>query len=358
MNQVKDHFLAMLAHELRNPLAPILNAVELLRSPEPGDAVEIIERQVKQIARLLEDLLDLSRIAEGKIVLNPTRMDLVQAARLAARTLSCEAEHPLSLEFCPGPLWIEADPVRIEQIISNLLNNAIKYTEQGKQIRLALTREGDEAVLRVQDQGIGIPPEMLERIFEPFVQTKESLGRARGGLGLGLPLVRQLVEIHHGSVRAYSAGMGQGSELIVRLPLAESPLAKEGKNCGTHPNPASQARHRILVVEDNADLAATLCRLLTAWGHVVEVASTGTGALAQAAKFKPDVVMVDIGLPDLNGYDVGIQLAQLPGLSELLLIAMSGYRLESDVARAAEAGFKDYLLKPFDPAELRARFER
>ncbi|MEI6351241.1 MAG: hybrid sensor histidine kinase/response regulator [Verrucomicrobiota bacterium] len=358
VNQIKDQFLAILAHELRNPLAPILNAVELLRSPEPGDAVEIIERQVKHIARLLEDLLDLSRITQGKIILHQSRIDLVESARLAARSSCCEKEHVFILDLCSEPLWIEADPVRIEQIIGNLLNNAIKYTEAGKSIRLSVQREGEEAVLRVQDEGLGVPPEMLERIFEPFVQISESLERARGGLGLGLPLVRQLVEIHHGTVTAHSAGLGRGSEFVVRLPLATSPKKKNGntlETCLPHPEPA---RHRILVVEDNADLSGTLCRLLTAWGHTVEVSSTGSDAIAKAIKFKPDIVMVDIGLPDLNGYEVGRQLSRLPELPELLLIAMSGYRMEADELRATEAGFKDYLLKPFDPSELRSRFQR
>ena len=356
--RLKDHFLAMLAHELRNPLAPILNAVQLLRSENPGDALDVIERQAKHMARLLEDLLDISRITQGKITLHKSRLDLTQSVRHAARSSLFEANHLFISEMSDKPLWVEADPVRIEQIIGNLLCNAAKYTEPGKEIRLSLEKDRGEAVLTVRDQGIGIPPEMLERIFEPFVQTKESLQRARGGLGLGLPLVRQLVAIHGGTVTAFSAGPGQGARFTVRLPLLESPVQNDPGESKRVAEGAPVPMHRVLVVEDNPDMATTLKQLLVAWGHSVEVAMTGAAATAIANKFQPDVVLIDIGLPDMTGYDVAKRLSDLSRTGKPELIAMSGYELESDRSRATQAGFNDYLLKPVDPAELRKRFLR
>lgn len=361
-NQIKDHFFATLAHELRNPLAPILNAVELLRTPHPGDAVEVIERQVHHMTRLVDDLLDVSRIARGKITLHKRPIDLVEAVRAAVRTaraLFIGRDHALSTSLPREKLWMEADPVRIEQIAGNLLNNALKYTGPEKPIALSLRRDGNQALLVVRDGGIGIAPEMQERIFQPFVQVQESLPLTRGGLGLGLALVRQLVELHGGTVSVKSEGPGMGAEFSVRFPLAATPSeTNPQKKESAKAEAVSAAVRRVLVVEDNPDLAETLSRLLTHWGHAVAVASTGTAALAKASEFNPDIALVDIGLPGIDGYAVAGQLASSPKFSGIQLIAISGYGQDTDRARAVEAGFEDYLLKPVDPASLRERLGR
>ena len=359
INESKDRFMTMLAHELRNPLASILNAIELLRSPAPEDAVEIIEGQVRHLSRLIEDLLDLSRFAKGKISLKKTLLNLGEAARAAARAmrpvLTKGGQH-FEAQLPEGALWVNADPVRLEQIISNLLLNAAKFTGQGKQIHLTLEREETHAVLRVRDQGIGIPPEMQERIFEPFVQVEET--RANGGLGLGLPLVRQLVHLHHGSVEVQSEGMGRGSEFIVRIPLRAAPSALPADAEVEQSAPKQMpARRRVLVVEDNPDLGETLSRLISHWGHEIEWVSHGTLALESALRFQPDLAVIDIGLPQMDGFAVAECLCGTPELAGMRLIAMSGFGDEEDRARALQSGFHAFLLKPVDPALLRQSLE-
>lgn|GEM_PF-1074125 len=351
-NSIKDHFLAMLAHELRNPLAPILNAVALLRSPDPGDAVEIIERQVRHMARLMEDLLDVSRITQGKLLLRKQVMDLgrsVEAAIRTARNLFESRGQPFEARLVSQPLPVEADPVRMEQVVANLLHNAAKYTPPERPVTLELGREGEEAVLRVRDSGMGIGPEMLEAIFEPFVQGPHPM--AGSGLGIGLALVRQLVGLHGGTIRAVSEGVGLGAEFIVRLPLTRQPV-------GAAPRPESetpvgQRRRRVLVVEDNRDLVSTLRRLLMHWGHEVATVSRGDEALAEALAFRPDVALVDLGLPGgMDGYALARRLADAPELKGLVLAALTGYNQEKDRREAAAAGFHHYLLKPVDPGHL------
>lgn len=359
LNELKDRFMTMLAHELRNPLAAILNSLELLRSPEPGDAAEIIQEQVKHLSRLVEDLLDLSRITQGKIALKKTTLDLVESVRAATRAtrsaLSKGGQRFVS-ELPENPLWMQADPVRLEQIVCNLLINAAKFTEPGKQISLSLRREADEAVLRICDHGMGIPQEMQERIFEPFVQVEGS--QSHGGLGLGLPLVRRLVHLHGGTIHVHSDGLGHGSEFTVRLPLREAPLAvAPAETAEGIVAPPARVRHRVLVVEDNPDLGTTLSRLLTRWGHEADWVRHGSAALDRALAFRPDTAFIDIGLPQMDGFAVAERLRASPGLVGLRLVAMSGYGDENDRARAMRAGFNEFLLKPVDPAFLRRLLE-
>lgn len=361
VNEIKDHFMAILAHELRNPLGPMLNAVALLRSPNPGDAVDVIERQVKHVARLVDDLLDLSRVTRGKIALQMVVADLVEMVRATtriARFAFVGRRQHLTMDLPSEPLWVKADPVRIEQVLGNLLNNAVKYTddvEEEREIRVTLTREENMAVLRIRDQGIGIPAEMQERIFEPFVQLEHPHAGARGGLGLGLSLVRQFVEMHGGTVSVFSEGVGRGAEFLVRLPMAEppAPVSKQGILELPKPELPPVVRRRVLILEDSPDLANTLARLLVSWGHDVEVASTGIAALEKALEFRPDVALIDLGLPGVDGCTVASQLNKAEPLTGIQLIAMTGYETVADRARASEAGFHEYLLKPVDPAILR-----
>ena len=358
LNELKDRFMTMLAHELRNPLASILNAIELLRSPEPDDAVGIIEGQVKHLSRLIEDLLDLSRVTRGKITLKGATLDLVEIVRAAARAtrpVLSKGGQRFVTELPDTPLWVQADPVRLEQIVTNLLINAAKFTESGKQISLSLRREAAQAVLRIRDQGVGISQEMQERIFEPFVQVETT--RAKGGLGLGLPLVRQLVQLHKGSITVKSDGPGHGSEFTVRLPLRdELPHAIAETEHGLAA-PQSSARRRVLVVEDNADLGGTLRRIISHWGHEADLVCQGSAALEQALKFRPDIVLIDIGLPQMDGFAVAECLRDSPELAGIKLIAMSGYADENDRLRAMQVGFNEFLLKPVDPAFLRQMLE-
>ena len=355
---LQDRFIATLAHELRNPLAPILNALELLRSPEPGDAVEVIERQIRHMARLLDDLLDVSRVTMGKIVLRRIPLDLRDAVRAAARLARPGFERrglDLVLELPPEPLLVDADPVRIEQIVGNLLNNASKYTDPaggGKRVVLSLGRDGAVAALRVRDQGIGIPADMLDHIFEPFVQLEATARGIPGGLGLGLSLVRELVAMHGGTVSVCSAGPGQGAEFLVRLPLAAAPDSAEQagvEDAGQKPpHPL-----RVLLIEDNEDFAGTLIRLLGIWGHEAKSVSNGTHAVAEAIAFHADAVLLDLGLPGVDGCSVAERLLGEPALRGLRVIALTGYGHETDRARALTAGCEDYLLKPVEPAVLK-----
>ncbi|MEI6562227.1 MAG: ATP-binding protein [Verrucomicrobiota bacterium] len=359
LNEAKDRFMTMLAHELRNPLAAILNAIELLRSPQPDDAVEIIEGQVRYLSRLIEDLLDLSRFTQGKITLKKTTVNLVETVRVASRAMQpvfTKAGQHFTAQLPGEPLWVKADPVRLEQIVSNLLLNAAKFTGPEKQIRLSLEREASYAALRVCDQGVGIPPEMRERIFEPFVQVAET--RANRGLGLGLPLVRQLVQLHNGSVEVQSEGPGHGSEFIVRIPLHGEPLTLPAEETGDGSIlPQARLRRRVLLVEDNPDLGRTLHRLISHWGHESELVRLGSVALEKALDYHPDIALIDIGLPQMDGFAVAECLCGEPELAGMRLIAMSGYGDEEDRARAMQSGFNEFLLKPVDPALLRQILE-
>jgi two-component system CheB/CheR fusion protein len=354
----KDEFLAMLAHELRNPLAPIRNALQIMRlrgvhDPALESARDIIERQVQHLTRLVEDLLDVSRITRGKVQLRKERVDLSATATLAleiARPLIEKRHHRLSVELAAGPLWLEADPVRLEQVISNLLNNAAKYTDPGGHITLTTAREGDEAVLRVRDTGIGISPEMQARIFDLFIQADRALDRSQGGLGIGLTLVRRLVELHGGTIHVASPGPGRGSEFSVRLPVVERP---EEAAAPASPPPATAGRaKRVVVVDDNKDGAESLAMLLRFWGHDTVVAHDGRAALAMVAAEAPDVVLLDIGLPGMDGYQVARALRERLD-SRPVLVALTGYGQDEDRRRSREAGFDHHLTKPVDPEALK-----
>jgi PAS domain S-box-containing protein len=361
VDRLKDEFLAMLAHELRNPLAPIRNALQLIELEAPGQPASvkenyaIIDRQVTHLIRLVDDLLDVSRISQGKIVLQKERIDVaavIERAVESSQPIITGRRHALSVKLPEGPLPIEGDLVRLVQVLANLLNNAAKYTPEGGRIDLLVERAGSFAVLRVKDTGVGIPPDILPRLFEPFTQSERTLDRADGGLGIGLTLVRRLAEMHGGTVMAKSEGQGKGSEFIVRLPLADDPApppAAEGAIPAAGPAPS----RRVLVVDDNRDSARTLTRLLRVLGHEVETAHDGPGALAQAGAFRPDVILLDIGLPGMDGYEVGRRLRASREFAPTVLIALTGYGSAEDRQQSREAGFNVHLVKPVDLESLR-----
>jgi signal transduction histidine kinase/CheY-like chemotaxis protein len=353
----KDEFLAMLGHELRNPLAPIRNAVRILELRGSPDrqlhwACGVIDRQAAQLARLVDDLLDVSRISRGKITLlkEPVELtDVIARAVESCRPQLEERRHELSVALPLEKVWLQADATRLAQVVANLLNNAAKYTAEGGRIGLSAQREGAEIVLRVRDNGVGIEADMLPRVFDLFAQADHTLDRAAGGLGIGLTLVKSLVELHGGRVEAFSAGLGQGSEFVIRLPVltrdAEPPLTRAA------PAPAPPSR-RVLAVDDNVDAVESLALLLSAQGHEVRTAYDGPAAVAAAAAFQPEVVFLDIGLPHMDGYEVARRLRGQAGLSITLLVALTGYGQEEDRRRADEAGFDAYLIKPADPTTL------
>jgi PAS domain S-box-containing protein len=351
----KDEFLALLAHELRNPLAPIPNAIQVLQDFSPADvdlkwARDVIERQVQHLTRLVDDLLDVSRISRGKINLKKEGIQLAHVVADAVEIARPHIEarkHQLTVSQLPEPVWLDADSTRLAQVVSNLLNNAAKYTEKGGHIWLTVAREGAEAVLRVRDTGVGIAPEMLPHVFELFTQADRSLDRSQGGLGIGLTLVRQLVQMHGGQVLASSDGQGVGSEFVVRLPILSQ--MREGGGARAKPAPAYAAPpcRRILMADDNEDFAELTGRLLERkGGHKVKVVYDGPAALAAARTFRPEVAFLDIGLPGINGYELAQQLRNEPGLEEVLLVALTGYGQEGDRRRAREAGFDEHLTKP------------
>jgi signal transduction histidine kinase/CheY-like chemotaxis protein len=363
----KDQFLAMLAHELRNPLAPIRNAVELMRQVETIDptfqpAREMVERQVKHLARLVDDLLDVSRITHGSIRLRKEAVDLgdvVERAIEATRALIDSRGHELTLRLPTDPIRLEADPTRLEQVIANLLNNAAKYTMPGGHIWVTAEVEGGEAKVRVRDNGIGVPPDVLDRVFEPFVQSEGSLARSEGGLGIGLTLVRSLVEMHGGRVEAHSPGLGQGSEFMVRLPArlpARMPARLPSETATPVPAPDAPFASRglrVLVVEDNVDAAESLAALVRLWGHEVDVVHDGLTAIDAAREMRPEVVLLDIGLPGLDGYQVARKLREDVGLDGTMLVAMTGYGQPEDRRRSREAGIHHHFVKPVEPFVLR-----
>ncbi|MFN3649439.1 MAG: PAS domain S-box protein [Armatimonadota bacterium] len=359
----KNEFLATLAHELRNPLAPIRSAVELMRLRGESDpmlrrARETVERQVQQMSRLVEDLLDVARITRGTIELRRERASLTEVARHAAQTARPFLEqrrHQFVLDLPDEPLELEGDPTRLEQVVVNLLTNAAKFTPPEGRVELRLRHEGECAVLRVRDTGKGIPAEMLPQIFELFTQVNPTIDRAEGGLGLGLTLVRNLVRMHGGTVEARSEGRGRGSEFVVRLPLL--PPGYEGvpaPAAGVAPGaPRPVTGTRVLVVDDNRDASETLGDLLSLWGYEVETAYSGPEALEIARVFRPDAVLLDIGLPGMDGYEVARRLRGDPELASACLLAMTGYGQEEARRRSHEAGFDQHLVKPVDPELLR-----
>jgi PAS domain S-box-containing protein len=359
----KDEFLAMLAHELRNPLAPIRNAVHILRmrgvdAATATRAKDVMERQIQHMVRLVDDLLDVSRIMEGKIDLRrePVEIDTVVARAVETAQPAIDAQgHELTITLPPVPLSVYADPVRLAQVVSNLLTNAAKYMESGGRIWLSAERQGDELALRVRDAGLGIAPDLLPRVFDLFVQAEHGVGRSQGGLGLGLTLVKRLVEMHGGSVTAHSEGLGKGSEFVVRLSVL--PLKDSSTRTGTGQKEVTPLptglRRRILVVDDNVDAAESLALLLRLQGQVVRVAHDGPSALATAQAFQPEMVFLDIGMPGMDGYEVARQLRQQPGLEHTTLVALTGWGQEEDRRRSREAGFDKHLIKPVEPDLLR-----
>ena len=350
----KSEFLAMLAHELRNPLAPILNALELMRlrpadSAASARAREIAVAQIWHLTRLVDDLLDVSRITHGRIQLRTEIVDLAQVVNQAVesvRPLNDTRGQERVVSLPPEPVRLEADPTRLVQVLSNLLNNAMKYTDDGGRIELTAERDGQEVVLRVRDTGIGMAPELLPRVFDLFTQGERGLDRSQGGLGIGLTMVRCLVEMHGGRVTAHSDGLGRGSEFIVRLPvLPEAPQCPEDAPQAPQKSDISPSR-RVLVVDDSISTAESMAALLQLEGHEGRVAFDGPKALELAATFHPEVVLLDIGMPGMNGYQVAKQLRQMPGLEQTLLVAITGYGQEEDRRRSREAGFQLHLVKP------------
>ncbi|EGW20703.1 PAS domain S-box protein [Methylobacter tundripaludum] len=360
MDRRKDEFLAMLAHELRNPLAPIRNAVRLLKMQEATDpkltlSCNIIDRQVTHMTRLLDDLLDMARIMQGKIRLKIEHFeltDIVNNAIETSRPLLESRKQELIISQTMTPQWLEGDHVRLAQVLSNLLNNAAKYTGEGGKIMLSVMRKGSDAVIEIKDTGIGISPDILPQIFDLFTQADHTLAHSQGGLGIGLTLVRQLVEIHGGTVTAASEGIGQGSTFTVRLPALpmDSSAAESARTESVLPT----SKFRILVVDDYADAAESLMMLLQAKGHEVEIADCGIKAIEQAQVFHPQVVLLDIGLPDLDGYEVAKRLRALPETRDATLIALTGYGQSEDHNRSQSAGFDHHLLKPLNFDELSA----
>ena len=355
----KNEFLAMLAHELRNPLAPLSNAVRTIRQRQPGDeatiaaAADILERQIGQLSRLVNDLLDASRISRGKIELRRRRVALqpiVEEAIETTRPLVTGLGHTLTTALPPEPLYVDGDAGRLSQAVGNLLSNAAKFTERGGLIRLSVSREGDDAVIRVSDNGIGIAPEHIEAMFEPFTQIDTSIERSRDGLGIGLTLVKRLVELHGGTVTAHSAGSGRGSEFTIGLPVAPAPIAPdEGLVSAV---PADRAARRVLVVDDNVDAADSLAMLLEIDGHETFKAHNGIEAVKAAEHLRPDIVLMDIGLPMLNGYEACRRIREHDWSASMVIVAITGWGQEADRERSRAAGFDMHLVKPVDHAEL------
>jgi PAS domain S-box-containing protein len=355
----KDEFLATLAHELRNPLAPIVNSLQILKiprldAPTAQQTRGIMERQVQQLVRLVDDLLDVSRVVRGKVELRRQPLELATAVARAVETVQPLVElkrHRLDLLLPEESMLVDGDPVRLAQVIGNLLTNSAKYTEPGGHIVLAATREGGEAILRIRDDGIGIAPDMLRQVFDLFVQADQDASRSQGGLGIGLTLAKNLVELHGGRIDAFSAGLGQGSEFIIRLPVLpesyDAPAAAERAA-----RVAPLLGHRVLVVDDNRDAAESLAMLLRLQGHDVRVRYDGTSALETASTYRPAIIFLDIGLPGMDGFDVARRLRETPGLENTVLAALTGWGQAEARRRSTDAGFHHHLVKPPDPDAL------
>ena len=361
----KNEFLAMLAHELRNPLAPIMHALHMMQMPDAQDydaqwARDVIKRQTHQLNRLVDDLLDVSRITRGKVELRLENIELRSVIERAVETSQPAIDagrHQLTIALPQEPIWLHADPIRLGQVFGNLLNNAAKYMEPGGQIWLTAERLEDRVAVRVRDAGIGMPPEMLPKIFDLFAQADRSLDRSQGGLGIGLSLVQSLVQMHGGTVRAFSEGPGKGSEFVVSLPV----LSGGSKEAPDRPMAQSSALRpplRVLVVDDNLDAAKLLAMVLCSDGHDATVASDGQSAIAGAQAHKPDVILLDIGLPGMDGYEVCRRLRQLPGLEQTMLVALTGYAQDEDRRNSQAAGFDAHLVKPMSMTQLQDLFAR
>jgi len=357
-DQRKDEFLATLAHELRNPLAPLRNGLQVLRlSGSSGgladEARSMMERQLSQMVRLVDDLLDVSRITRNKLALKKQRVELaavVQSAIETSRPLIEQSGHEFTLTLPPAPIYLDADLARLAQVFSNLLNNAAKYTEPGGTISLVGEVDGGEIVVRVSDNGLGIPAESLPQIFQMFSQVDRNLERAQGGLGIGLTLVRRLVEMHDGQVEAYSDGPGWGSQFVVRLPVIKA--TQQAAPSQAEDDVSTTAKRRILVVDDNRDSATSLSMMLTLMGNETQTAYDGLAALEVAEMFRPDVILLDIGLPKLNGYDACRRIREQAWSKGIVIVALTGWGQEEDRRRSQDAGFDHHLVKPVDPTDL------
>jgi two-component system CheB/CheR fusion protein len=355
-DQRKDEFLATLAHELRNPLAPLRNVLEIMKHPEGnGHTLEemrsTMERQLGQMERLVGELLDVGRITRGKLDLRKQSVELatvIDQSVEVCRPLADQFRHELNISLPPETIYLYADPVRMTQVFANLLTNACKYTEPGGRIWLTVVRQDDKAVVNIKDTGVGIPPEKLGSVFEMFAQVDRSLERSQGGLGIGLALVKRLVEMHGGSVEAYSAGLGRGSEFVVRLPTLIDKLQPEEPTAEQTPTTA----HRILIVDDNRDAAMSLATLLTLTGNKMQTAHDGLEAVEAAALFRPDVVLLDLSLPKLNGYDACRRIRQQPWGKNMMLVALTGWGQDEDRRQSKEAGFDHHMVKPLELSAL------
>jgi PAS domain S-box-containing protein len=354
----KDRFLAVLAHELRNPLAPIWNALHLMKQPAASAqalarAREIAERQMRRLTRLLDDLLDVARLRQGRVELRREVLDIAAVIRSSLDTvqpLLLERRHRLTSAIPGESLLVNGDPMRLEQVLTNLLVNAAKYTDPGGDIFVTAQREVSDVVIRVRDTGIGIDSIFLPRIFDLFVQAHRRLDRSTGGVGVGLALVKSLVELHGGSINVFSAGPGKGSEFIVRLPAAERASRHVGTAQDSDPKPAGRPALRVLIADDNSDQADGLALLLQMEGDDVRISYDGPGVLEAARSFRPQVVLLDIGMPGLDGYQVARRLRESQETRRALLVAMTGWGQEEDLRRSREAGFDHHLTKPFEPA--------
>ncbi len=355
----KSEFLATLSHELRNPLAPLRNGLKILRLTRPdaeADApLAMMERQLGQLVHVIDDLLDLSRIANGKIELRRGPIELAAAVQDAveiSRPLLDERAHRLTVTLPPRPVHVNGDRTRLAQVFTNLLTNSAKYTEPSGHIELTVEAQGSDVVVRVADDGVGIPKDKLDAIFEMFTQVEQCSERSQGGLGIGLNLVRGLVEMHGGRVEAHSDGPGKGSEFIVRLPALVSSGQRPLRGDDGTGDPQRGAAYRILVVDDNTDGALTLAMMLRLMGHETRSAHDGQEALETAEAFRPDVILLDIGLPKLNGYQVARRIREQPWGAGVVLIAQTGWGHEEDKRRSKQAGFNFHMVKPVDPAAL------
>ncbi|HET8638065.1 MAG TPA: PAS domain S-box protein, partial [Acidobacteriaceae bacterium] len=361
MNRRKDEFLAMLSHELRNPMAPIFNALQLIgqaggESALQHEAYGVIERQMRHMARLVDDLLDVSRITRGRIRLRIERVDVNDVIKQAVervRHMIDRRGQRLSVSPAPEPVWLDADSARLEQIVGNLLDNATKYSPNGGHIAVSVERCGEQVAVRVRDDGYGIAAEMLPRVFDLFSQADQALDRSQGGLGIGLALIKSLVELHRGSIEVHSDGLRQGSEFVVRLPLALSQTQLAGA-ASAPPGTEGDACLRVLVVDDNTDAAKTSALLLRSWGYEVRTAHDGPGALQSAVGFRPHVILLDVGLPGMDGYEVVRLLRQDPQFKDVRAVAVTGYGQDSDRQRSMEAGFDHHLVKPVEASDLKA----
>jgi signal transduction histidine kinase len=362
-NRLKDEFLAMLAHELRNPLAPIHNAVQLMRSPvlpaaQLAWARELIARQVAHLTRLVDDLLDVSRITRGKINVNPESLELATVVARAVETVQpmlAKQRHELTVIVDPTPIYIEGDLTRLTQIVGNILSNACKYTDAGGRIELRAGAEGERAEIRVRDNGIGIEASALPAVFDLFTQSSRSAERTQEGLGIGLALVKRLVELHGGDVEARSDGLGSGSEFIVRFPRQYRDSARgvlpvqSGAAAGATAGAAeASASRRILVADDNRDALDSLVELLMMAGHETHKAADGVQALELASHLRPQLILLDIGMPGLNGYEVAQRIRALPWGREPMLVALTGWGQDNDRKRSSEAGFNAHWVKPLE----------